>query len=76
MWQETVRQAGLSDQTYDLWVKPTAQVSDPLGQDLIFGQAYSGPQLLLKQGVSGVRATCRGWTRSRLDMRQFEGELP
>ena len=37
----------------EAWVKPLTQVSDPINQDLIIGQAY-GWQLVARTGTSGV----------------------
>src|ERR1019366_4485442 len=37
----------------EAWVKPLAQVSDPLNQDQIIGQAY-GWQLVGRPGTSGI----------------------
>src|ERR1039457_126157 len=37
----------------EAWVKPLTQVSDPLNQDLIIGQAY-GWQLIGRPGTSGI----------------------
>ncbi len=44
-----------SNYSVEAWVKPASQVSDPIGQDFIFGQNYGGCQLLARTGTSGVR---------------------
>ena len=38
----------------EAWIKPLSQVSDPIGQDLIIGQAY-GWELVARTGSSGIR---------------------
>ena len=42
-----------SNYSVETWVKPLAQVSNPINQDLIFGQTY-GLQLVARKGTSGV----------------------
>ena len=39
----------------EAWVKPTAQVSDPISQDLIFGQGIGTVQMVARPGATGVR---------------------
>jgi subtilisin-like proprotein convertase family protein len=38
----------------DAWINPTAQVSDPISQDLIFGQNFGHVQLVVRTGTTGV----------------------
>ena len=44
-----------SKYSVEAWVKPTAQVSDPISQDLIFGQGIGTVQLVAQPGATGVR---------------------
>jgi len=44
-----------SNHSFEAWVKPTAQVSDPISQDLIFGQAIGTVQMVARPGATGVR---------------------
>jgi ribonucleotide monophosphatase NagD (HAD superfamily) len=44
-----------SNYSIEAWVKPLAQVSDPIDQDLIFGQSFGHCQLVARTGSSGVR---------------------
>jgi len=44
-----------SNYTIAAWVKPLAQVSDSISQDVIFGQSYGYCQLLARTGDTGVR---------------------
>lgn len=44
-----------SNYSIEAWVKPLAQVSDFIDQDLIFGQSYGHCQLLARTGSTGVR---------------------
>ena len=44
-----------SNYSVEAWVKPLAQVSDFINQDLIFGQSYGQCQLLARTGTTGVR---------------------
>jgi hypothetical protein len=44
-----------SNYSIEAWVKPLAQVSDPIDQDLIFGQTFGHCQLVARTGSSGVR---------------------
>jgi hypothetical protein len=44
-----------SNYSIEAWVKPLAQVSDFINQDLIFGQSYGHCQLLVRTGNNGVR---------------------
>jgi hypothetical protein len=39
----------------EAWIKPSAQVNDPIGQEFIFGQGYGTVQLVVRTGTSGVR---------------------
>ena len=43
-----------SNFTFQAWVKPSVQASDPSGQDLIFGQAL-GPQIVALPGTTGAK---------------------
>lgn len=43
-----------SNLSVELWVNPTAPVSDPAGQDLLFGQAFGSPQMAIKPGIGGA----------------------
>ena len=38
----------------EAWVKPTAQVSDAIDQELIFGQSFGQWQLSVRRGTTGV----------------------
>jgi hypothetical protein len=42
-----------SNYSIEAWVKPLAQVSDPINQDLIFGQSFGHCQLVARTGSSG-----------------------
>jgi hypothetical protein len=44
-----------SNYAVEAWVKPLAQVSDFINQDLIFGQSYGQCLLLARTGTTGVR---------------------
>jgi hypothetical protein len=44
-----------SNYSVEAWVKPLTQVSDPISQDLIFGQAIGTVQLVARPGATGVR---------------------
>jgi hypothetical protein len=44
-----------SNYSVEAWVKPLAQVSDPINQDVIFGQSYGQCQLAARRGSTGVR---------------------
>src|SRR5215471_8497199 len=44
-----------SNFTVEAWVKPSTQVSDAIGQDLIFGQNFGVPQLVVRPGTNGLR---------------------
>jgi hypothetical protein len=44
-----------SNYSIEAWVKPLAQVSDAINQDLIFGQTFGHCQLLARTGSPGVR---------------------
>ncbi len=44
-----------STYSVETWVKPMAQVSDPIGQEFIFGQGYGWCQLVARTGSTGVR---------------------
>ena len=44
-----------SNYSIEAWIKPLAQVSDPIDQDLIFGQTFGHCQLVARTGSSGVR---------------------
>jgi hypothetical protein len=39
----------------ETWVEPSSQVSDPINQDLIFGQGYGHGSLVVRTGTTGVR---------------------
>jgi hypothetical protein len=43
-----------SNYSVEAWIKPLAQVSDPISQDLIFGQSYGHCQLVARTGGAGV----------------------
>jgi hypothetical protein len=43
-----------SNYSVEAWVKPLAQVSDPINQNLIFGQGYGQCLLLARPGSTGV----------------------
>jgi len=45
----------LTNFTVEAWVKPLSQVSDPDGQELIFGQAFGKPQLVVRPGTNGLK---------------------
>ena len=44
-----------SNYSVEAWVKPLAQVSDAINQDVLFGQSYGQCQLLARTGSTGVR---------------------
>jgi hypothetical protein len=44
-----------SNYSIEAWVKPLAQVSDPINQNLIFGQNFGLCQLVARTGSTGVR---------------------
>jgi hypothetical protein len=44
-----------SNYSIEAWVKPLAQVSDAINQDLIFGQIFGRCQLVVRTGSLGVR---------------------
>src|ERR1035441_7789453 len=44
-----------SNYSIEAWVKPLAQVSDAINQDLIFGQSFGHCQLVARTGSPGVR---------------------
>jgi hypothetical protein len=44
-----------SNYSVEAWIEPLAQVSDPINQDVIFGQSYGRCLLLARTGTSGVR---------------------
>ena len=43
-----------SNYSVEAWVKPLAQVSDPINQEVIFGQSYGHCLLLARTGSTGV----------------------
>ena len=43
-----------STYSIEAWVNPLAQVSDPVDQDIIFGQSYGCLELVARTGSSGV----------------------
>ena len=43
-----------SNYSVEAWVKPMAQVSDPINQEVIFGQCYGQCLLLARTGSTGV----------------------
>jgi hypothetical protein len=43
-----------SNYSVEAWVKPLAQVSDPISQDVIFGQSYGQCQLAARTGSTGI----------------------
>jgi hypothetical protein len=45
----------LTNFTVEAWVKPLSQVSDPDNQELIFGQAFGKPQLVVRPGTNGLK---------------------
>jgi len=49
--------AALSTPSYtvEAWIRPAGQVNDAIDQELIFGQSFGFPQLVVRRGVSGVR---------------------
>ncbi len=44
-----------SNYSVEAWVKPLAQVSDPINQVVIFGQSYGQYQLAARTGSTGIR---------------------
>jgi hypothetical protein len=44
-----------SNYSVETWVKPLAQVSDPINQDLIFGQNFGQCLLVARRGSTGLR---------------------
>jgi hypothetical protein len=44
-----------SNYSVEAWVKPLAQVSDPINQDLIFGQNFGQCLLVARRGSTGLR---------------------
>jgi hypothetical protein len=44
-----------SNYSIEAWVKPLAQVSDAINQDIIFGQTFGHCQLVVRTGSPGVR---------------------
>ena len=63
--------------TVETWVRPAAQVSDDIGQDLIFGQGFGHCQLVARTGTTGVRIAWQfGTNPSNFPEVQGAGEIP
>lgn len=46
----------LTNYSVETWVKPLSQVTDPVNQELIFGQGFGKPQLVVRPGTNGLQA--------------------
>jgi len=46
----------LTNFSVEAWVKPLSQVTDPVNQELIFGQGFGKPQLVVRPGTNGLQA--------------------
>jgi len=47
----------LTNYSVEAWVKPLSQVTDPVDQELIFGQRFGKPQLVVQPGTNGVKVS-------------------